>query len=93
MRHLPVVVLTSSTYSPDVKRAYQLGANSFLTKPTDFMELVSELKARCDFWLMGTATPALPACASGRSVSLPAAIGEALGPGARREGFLRRRAC
>lgn len=61
MRHLPVVVLTSSTYSPDVKRAYQLGANSFLTKPTDFMELVAELKARCDFWLMGTATPVLSA--------------------------------
>jgi len=50
-RHVPVVVLTSSTYSPDVKRAYQVGANTFLTKPTDFIELVSEVKAVGDFWL------------------------------------------
>ena len=27
-RHLPMIILTISTYSPDVRRAYQLGANS-----------------------------------------------------------------
>jgi CheY-like chemotaxis protein len=42
-RHLPVIVLTASTYSPDVTRAYQLGANSFLTKPTDFLRGCSSL--------------------------------------------------
>ncbi len=53
MRHLPVVVLTTSTYASDVKRAYQLGANSFLRKPADFIDLVSEVKAMSDFWLTG----------------------------------------
>jgi len=48
---LPVIILTTSTYSPDVRQAYRLGANSFLTKPTDFMKLVSEVKAMADFWL------------------------------------------
>ncbi len=33
---LPVIVLTSSEQIRDVNRAYQLGANSFLVKPTDF---------------------------------------------------------
>jgi CheY-like chemotaxis protein len=51
VQHLPVVVLTSSTYSPDLTRAYQLGANSFLTKPTDFTELIREVKHMSDFWL------------------------------------------
>ncbi len=51
LRHLPVIILTTSTYSPDVKRAYQLGANSFLTKPTDFTDLISEVKEMSEFWL------------------------------------------
>src|ERR1041385_4660768 len=51
LRHLPVVILTTSTYSSDVRRAYQLGAKSFLIKPTDFIERISEVKAMSDFWL------------------------------------------
>jgi CheY-like chemotaxis protein len=58
LRHLPVVILTTSTYSPDVKRAYQLGANSFLTKPTHFATLVSEVKQVSDFWLHAPGTAA-----------------------------------
>jgi CheY-like chemotaxis protein len=53
LRHLPVIVLTTSTYSPDVRQAYQLGANSFLIKPTDFTDLISEVKEMGEFWLRG----------------------------------------
>lgn len=49
-RHLPVVVLTGSAFSPDVKRAYQLGANSFLVKPNDVTELTNTLKELIGFW-------------------------------------------
>jgi len=35
-----VIVLTSSDHTPNVNRAYQLGANSFLVKPVDFRHLV-----------------------------------------------------
>lgn len=33
---IPVVVLTTSRDDGDVKRAYQLGANSYIVKPVDF---------------------------------------------------------
>lgn len=50
LRHVPVIVLTGSTLAVDVRRAYQLGANSFLTKPTDLPELILSLKEMADFW-------------------------------------------
>ena len=37
-RKLPVIILTSSEELHDMKRAYQLGANSFLLKPLNFKD-------------------------------------------------------
>lgn len=52
---LPVVVFTGSTLSPDVSRAYRLGANSFLIKPADIEQLKAALKEIIQFW--GGAAP------------------------------------
>jgi len=51
LRRIPVVVLTSSSALPDVSRSYDLGANSYVTKPGDletFQEVVGETGR---FWL------------------------------------------
>jgi CheY-like chemotaxis protein len=48
---LRVLVLTSSAASRDVNLAYQLGANSFLVKPSDFNDLVQLTKFIDGFWL------------------------------------------
>jgi len=63
LKHLPVIVITSSCFDSNVKRAYQLGADSFLVKPTEFEELVRDLKQAADFWLGTGRAPALPVAA------------------------------
>jgi CheY-like chemotaxis protein len=54
---LPVIMLTTSYYGPEINRAYELGANSFLTKPTDFREFISIVKQMAEFWLGATRLP------------------------------------
>ena len=51
LRALRVVVLTSSDHIPDVNRAYQLGANSFLVKPVDFPHFVEMTDALKGYWI------------------------------------------
>ncbi|HEY3405741.1 MAG TPA: response regulator [Ohtaekwangia sp.] len=51
-RSIPVVILTSSAEDPDVKRAYELGANSYIVKPVEFenfAKIISELGL---YWLV-----------------------------------------
>lgn len=54
---LPVIVLTTSFYGPEIKRAYDLGANSFITKPPDFGQLVAGLKEVGEHWLRRAILP------------------------------------
>lgn len=44
LRSVPVVVLSSSNHDADVKRAYDLGAKSYLVKPVGFEALVELVK-------------------------------------------------
>jgi CheY-like chemotaxis protein len=46
-----VVMLTSSDDTKDVNAAYQLGANSFLTKPVDFERFLQVAQALSGYWL------------------------------------------
>lgn len=50
-RHLPVIILTCSDELRDIRRAYELGANSFLVKPINVQDLQDTLKAVDQFWL------------------------------------------
>jgi CheY-like chemotaxis protein len=59
LKHLPAIVLTHSAYAKDVKEAYRLGANSFLSKPADFPEFVNTIKQMGDFWLTRVEVPGL----------------------------------
>ena len=50
LRHLPVVVLTSSAETPDIRRAYEVGANSYLVKPPTFDALQELVRVVSLYW-------------------------------------------
>ncbi|HEY8749139.1 MAG TPA: response regulator [Tepidisphaeraceae bacterium] len=50
LRHIPVVVLTTSKAEEDIYRTYDLGVNSFITKPVTFDGLVGVMKALGRYW-------------------------------------------
>lgn len=60
LKHIPVVVLTSSDSERDVLQSYRVHANCYLKKPTDlerFLEVVQSIE---DFWLVVVKLPRLP---------------------------------
>jgi CheY-like chemotaxis protein len=52
LKRCPVVVLTSSKEAPDVRQAYDLGANSYLVKPVEFQSFVDLVRTLNLYWLV-----------------------------------------
>ena len=50
-RHVPVVVLTSSSQDADILTSYQLGANSYIRKPVEFGELTDTVSKVGQYWM------------------------------------------
>ena len=51
LRRIPVVVLTTSKAEEDILRTYDLGVNSFITKPVSFEALVDVVRTLNHYWL------------------------------------------
>ena len=58
LRHIPVVVLTTSSAEADVLRSYELGVNSFITKPVTFAGLVEVMQGFSRYWFEIVELPA-----------------------------------
>ena len=50
LRQIPVIVLTTSKAEEDIFRSYDLGVNSFITKPVTFAGLVEAMKVLSQYW-------------------------------------------
>ena len=50
LRQIPIVVLTTSQAEEDIFRSYDLGANSFISKPVTFNGLVEAIKDLGKYW-------------------------------------------
>ena len=58
LRQIPVVVLTTSQAEADIYASYDLGANSFVSKPVTFEGLVSAMNAMGRYWFQIVELPA-----------------------------------
>ena len=57
-RRIPIVVLTTSKAEEDILRSYDLGVNSYITKPVTFKSLVEIVKVLGRYWFEVVELPA-----------------------------------
>jgi CheY-like chemotaxis protein len=61
LRRIPVVMLTTSEADIDLLRAYDLGANSYLSKPVSFAEFLPRMQQLGLYWTRLVTLPVVPA--------------------------------
>lgn len=64
LRSIPIVVLTTSQAEEDIYRTYDLGVNSFITKPVTFDGLVNVMKGLGRYWFEIVELPPASAAAA-----------------------------
>jgi CheY-like chemotaxis protein len=64
LKHIPVVVLTTSKSDEDVYRAYNLHANCYICKPVDFEQFITIVTSLEEFWFTMVKLPPKGASAS-----------------------------
>lgn len=57
LRHIPVIIFSSSEAEQDLLHAYQLQASCFVTKAVDLEAFLSAVKSIADFWLASVKLP------------------------------------
>lgn len=63
LRRIPVIVLTTSTREEDIVRSYDLGVNTFISKPVRFEDFIKVVTAIQEYWIVIATLP--PATATG----------------------------
>ena len=51
IKHIPVVILTTSKSEEDIVKSYELQASCYVTKPVDLDQFLEVVKSIGDFWL------------------------------------------
>jgi len=57
LRRMAVVVLTTSRQEEDILRSYELGCNSFITKPVDINQFIRVIQALERYWFQIVVLP------------------------------------
>ena len=57
LKHIPVIMFTSSRERSDLVQSYVLGANAYVVKPVDFQQFVDAIKRIATFWTIFNEPP------------------------------------
>ncbi|MDH3583286.1 MAG: response regulator [Phycisphaerae bacterium] len=57
LKHLPVVILTTSAQEEDILKMYKLRCSSYITKPVDFDQFVRVIRGIHDYWFSIVVVP------------------------------------
>jgi len=57
LKRIPVIALTSSTREEDVVRTYDLGVNTFISKPVKFEDFIRIIATIRDYWILIATLP------------------------------------
>ena len=57
LKHLPVVILSSSREESDLARSWDLGVNAYVVKPVDIDQFFQAVKTLGTFWAVINETP------------------------------------
>lgn len=58
LKNIPVVIFSTTNNEQEMRRCYELGANSYITKPNSFENLLKTVAALRSYWLYSSTIPA-----------------------------------
>lgn len=57
LKKIPVVIFSTTNNEQEMRRCYELGANSYITKPNSFENLIKTVAALRCYWMLTTSIP------------------------------------
>jgi CheY-like chemotaxis protein len=58
LNKIPIIILSTTNNEQEMRRCYELGANSYITKPNSFESLIKTVAALRSYWVHTTAVNA-----------------------------------
>lgn len=56
-KKIPVIIFSTTNNEQEMRRCYELGANSYITKPNSFESLIKTVAALRSYWIQTTSIP------------------------------------
>ena len=57
LKQIPVIIFSTTNNEQEMRRCYELGANSYITKPNSFENLIKTVAALRSYWIHTTSIP------------------------------------
>ncbi|MFX0092049.1 MAG: response regulator, partial [Candidatus Hodarchaeota archaeon] len=57
LKHIPVIILTSSNEEQDIIESFNLGVAGYMVKPLDYNEFVEIIRAVSNYWQLSELPP------------------------------------